>query len=287
MKHAATLCAFLCALAIACGGGRGGSNDKLPPRLAKTALRVTYEAGPDGRFGTADDVVTGYNRTTFQAGGDSAQDAWFYGPGADGSDTKWFTADDVPGGYWNQPGNTYGWSTRDPGMDGKWFTADDPVTDWEKFGETVDGVAINPMYNAPGPDGRWFTDDDVMYAYNKRFVDEAGSEIQRVTYVGPGEDGKWFTADDVISSDGYWKATYPPGHTSWASWDRQVRYTAPGPDGKWLTADDVVGSYSTHAFADDTVYWTTENSYSNPGADDKWFTADDQLGTQGRAVNTY
>jgi hypothetical protein len=221
----------------------------------------------DGDFGTADDVVSGYNQTVFQANGDSAQDTWCYGPGANGADHQWFTADDVPGGYWTQPGITYGWNTRDPGADGDWFTADDPVTTWEEFGDTVDGVAINPLYDGPGADGDWFTGDDVISGYHKRFVDGTGAEVKRVNYVGPGDDGEWFTADDVMDGTGYWTATYSSGNTAWASWDRQVRYTAPGLDEEWLTADDVIGSYSTHAFAENSRYWTTENNYYGVGAD--------------------
>ncbi len=279
-----------CALALACGGSKDGDEKEgasFHDRPARISQRVQYAAGRDGAFGTADDLVTGYNHVTYQANGDPAQDAWYYGADPKGPDGKWFTADDVPGGYWSQPGSTYGWSTRAPGADGRWFTADDPVTDWESFGATVDGIALNPLYDGPGPDGEWFTADDVVSGYHERFVDAAGAEIQRVTYAGPGADGEWFTPDDVIDAGaGYWKATYSHGNTRWASWDRQVNYVGPGLDGVWLTDDDVVGTCITHAFADDSQYWTTETVYS-PGANGVCFDADDTILRQSRATNTY
>lgn len=257
-------------------------------RPAVTIRRVTYSTGADGVYGTADDVVSGYNQVACLPSGDSGQDAWSFGSvDPRGQDGQWFTADDIPGGYWKQPGDTYGWNTRAPGADGQWFTADDPVTTWEEFGAVTDGIAINPLFDDPGQDGVWFTDDDVAYGYNKRFVDATGAEVERVVYSGPGDDGEWLTDDDEVDAGGYWKATYSHGNTVWASWDRQVRYTAPGPDGEWLTDDDLVGSYSTHTFADDSQYWTTENNYYDPGTDGLWFTADDRITSQARASNTY
>jgi hypothetical protein len=257
-------------------------------RPATTSLQVAYQAGADGQYGTADDVVAGYHRHVYQASGYTQSEAWYVGPGADGSDGAWFTADDLQsGGWYEPPAQHYGWTVSGPGDDGVWFTDDDTIGSWEQFDTSGDpDTGINPLYDDPGPDGLWFTSDDHLSGYYLRSLNADGAETQRITYVGPGLDGIWFTADDEMSDAGYQVSEFSRGNRRWEAWDRQTRYTGPGLDGIWLTDDDEIGSYVVHAFADDSEYWTTETTY-DAGADGVWMTEDDRVIGYSRAVNTY
>jgi hypothetical protein len=147
--------------------------------------------GPDGQWGTADDVLGSYSLTTTRA--DGAQ----------------LTADYI-----------------DAGADGQWFTADDVQYSGEILACSADGLACSDVdYSGPGPDGLWFTADDVrtgestrttytpdgallteldifdasgagelvVYTYNAD-----GTLAQTVNYSDPGPDGVWNTADDTI-----------------------------------------------------------------------------------------
>jgi hypothetical protein len=282
--------ALMATITVACGGG--GSDEPEGERFAKSTRRVhSYNPGPDGEFGTSDDVVGNYNHIVFQANGDASREHWYNSSGY-GEDEIWFTADDVPAGGFYQPGTDGGFGISGPGADGQWGTADDVISSREAFDVVANGnVRISAYYGAPGEDGQWNTEDDVQTRYFHRLLNENGGETRRVAYFGPGEDGEWYTADDVIGVDwfGAWvENTYLEGndHSKWESWDRQVSYDEPGEDGLWLTADDEVRQCVTQVFGDGTQYWTRRATYL-PGTDGACFTEDDvQIGAS-YAVNRY
>lgn len=238
----------------------------------RTSNRAHYGPGWDGVFFTNDDEVTGYNYVEFNEQGEARTDRWYAaGAAVDGRgpDQVWFTADDVPlGWYWQHDEERYGTNHGGPGADGIWVSDDDPVTSWEEFDSRVvpggwenGGTFMNGLYTDAGPDGTWRTADDVLGGYYKRVLNFSLSEARRIRYASPGWDGVWYTSDDEIGQDwfgAYVDNTYPAGHTKWGSWTRQVSYTDPGWDYEWLTPDDVPSRCLTHEFGEGTEYWTRE-----------------------------
>lgn len=86
--------------------------------------------GPDGKWGTDDDVLEKYHSFTFDKNGEKIESREYHvhhaGQGADG---KWFTEDDVVSAAMKHI-NDHGLVKKDiklikPGSDGKWFTDDD------------------------------------------------------------------------------------------------------------------------------------------------------------------
>jgi hypothetical protein len=165
-------------------------------RLADGSSRYRRfdDPGPDGQWGTADDVLSNYGLTTTRAGDGTQLTAYYSGAGADG---QWFTADDTQYYGMIRSCSADGRSCTDvglsgPGPDGRWFTADD-VKDGTSTQVTVtaDGAPLTELdiFDASG------AGELTVNTYNAD-----GTLAQTVDYDDPGPDGVWGTADDHISA---------------------------------------------------------------------------------------
>jgi hypothetical protein len=134
------------------------------------------------------------------------------------------------------------------------------------------GVAPNP-----GDDGVWLTDDDGISVGNTPSgtvvygaIDDA---YLRIRISGRGADGVAFTADDELAPEGTF--TNADGTVS-------GEVTGPGADGIYLTGDDEVVEY-TVVEQNPAGGRARVTLYVGAGPDGAWFTADDQIGR----VTTY
>jgi hypothetical protein len=154
------------------------------------------DPGPDGVFGTADDVDVTYDRATFDSLGRFAAEDQSHGKGADG---LLFSDDDIAL-YATRSYSADGLSARtstwiDMGPDGKAHTADDVLA------RTADRT-----YDAHGNEIRYVrkkADGTVLY-YETCEYDANDNRVRIRDYFSPGgagPDGVWLTADDVVSSE--------------------------------------------------------------------------------------
>ncbi len=231
-----------------------------------------------------------------------------------GSDSLWFTNDDVFGNYEIKAYKTYyndlytkmfsfsgtvsGWFSNcfplggayydSSGADNIWFTDDDVI----ETVETWEVPLYNFIYNNPGPDSDWeATSDNILKGYAKNTYDEYGNTIKRVYYNGSGDDSIWFTDDDVIDTSmwcgAYYINEYEGNYNRWWTWTKQTRFNGPGTDNIWFTSDDTVSRWHVHEFEDNNKFFTKELIYNGKGLDDIMFTDDDVLYGYAIAVNQY
>ena len=260
---------------------------------APTGNYVTWDAGPDGAWGTTDDIISGgYEKFIYTSDGQIASRTAF-GAGPDG---LWYTADDIPspvttrtflpsgalatddssntqapfdGRFYTEVFTTYAYaadgtlktaiSAVDKGADGVWGTADDLVAwsvsyTYDEFGRVV----LERVAFGPGADGIWGTADDLVYGYIHHFYLASG-RLDRLEYVEAGPDGLPGTADDVLDETD----TY-----SYDTANNLVRlvYTSPGAEGS---------PYVSIAY-DANNNRMSRTYYGDAGPDQIWFTADDR-----------
>gem|GEM_PF-2465411 len=260
---------------------------------ATTGNYITHDAGPDGVWGTADDVIYGgYEKFTYTSDGQIASRTSF-GPGPDG---LWYTADDTPTpvttrtflpngalatddsfnvippfGSSPEPEvfTTYVYASDGTlktaisairaGADGVWGTADDLVAwsvsyTYDEFGRVV----LELVAAGPGPDGIWGTADDAFTNYIHHFYLASG-RLDRLEYYDNGTDHLPGTPDDVLDE------------TDTSSYDAannlvRLVYTYP----------DAVGSPYVSITYDAHGNRLTRSSYGTSGPDSIWFNADDR-----------
>jgi hypothetical protein len=224
-----------------------------------------------------------------------------YTAGADGA---WFTADDAVHHYYryscDAQGRVTGLDCMGAGEDGQPFTTDDTRQYRERYTLGAKGQRIwSERFVAPGPDGVWNTADDTRRwcdttyyaadgtrtrtvrragAATVRLVtystDEDGCEVRDIEYGAAGADGRWATADDVVEKvhrhrfDGARRRTH--------SEEMHARHDGRGADGKWLTDDDIVSSTKRYLYDADGRPLRDLKAIA-AGADDTWFTDDDVL----------
>lgn len=130
-----------------------------------------------------------------------------------GPDGTWRTADDVLGGYLKRLLNGNGAELRriryvSPGWDGVWYTFDDEIgQDWfgayvvntypaghSKWGSWMRQVS----YSDPGWDYEWLTADDVPSLCRRHDFGDGTEYWTRETVTAPGYDGSCFTTDDSV-----------------------------------------------------------------------------------------
>ncbi len=204
--------------------------------------QVLSAAGPDGTFGTSDDIVyDAVGREDSELAPYSAWTARSMGP-----DGKLGTADD---GYINCGRQYYTDDGRpshmewfkDAGADGIPFTADDTIMNYTVFDDSTPGHPQVAYYTKPGPDGQWHTADDVMSGAIVETTDDIGRSLLEV-HRSLGPDGIWGTADDVTTE------VHAYGYDSRGIETSHRAYYNPGPDKTWLTSDDslwFMGSYGS------------------------------------------
>lgn len=258
--------------------------------------RYANGSGPDGIWGSADDVIGVLNHTQHDAQGRVAELRTSFGPGQDGT---WLTADDarssVSGYQYDAAGNVtrsvrvdsidgvataQEWSEqryapngalaaslsfRAPGPDGLWFTADDVAGHCDIQRAELPGQ-VHAV--APGPDNRWCSNDDQVDSYRR---DRSyGDGWAHIYVTGAGADGVWFTDDDAIEAvSRYWRDEN--GYRL-----RHVKWVGAGADGRWLSADDVPALYSTYGY-DGHGLLSVATHYRGAGNDGVWFTSDDAV----------
>jgi hypothetical protein len=237
---------------------------------------LTYtSAGPDGSWGTPDDLVGGREVLELDGTAHWGLDLRYSGAGPD---RAWDDSDDVVGMVFK---STY----------------------------TNDRVATIAQYNDPGPDGMWGTSDDAPVALSSYAYDGSGRMTRLISANSAGPDGVWGTADDPIAA--WWVFRYP-GPAALPSW--LIMYNDPGPDRTWGDADDI-GSQSIFSQSGTTGstrlvihgspgadhVWGNDDdivqsildvacdasgrsitTYVDPGADHVWGTADDTIGSRQR-----
>ncbi len=263
---------------------------------------VRYKnAGPDGKWFTADDTPDFYSLIHYEDG--NAVASYRYNAGNNGI---WFDADDSLIGYTatlfdnERPQYTAIYTSN--GANSTWFDSDDMISSWIYYGYDGNGhLLLTATHKTKGSDGQWFTNDDGVSAEITPFV-EKGRAVINAKFNGFGADGLWLSGDESLDA-GYTFIQYDEN-------DRPIRYahfSNKGSDGKWFTADDQAGSnwervYDTDGkllnelsfkgspTAGNTLFSQTNiasysqydhqnklrNFYNNPGADGIWFTADDQ-----------
>ncbi len=267
-------------------------------------VRRVYTPGSDGVLGTSDDglMPEAYVQTVALDNTVTSDDT-ASSPGPDG---KWGTNDDVFTAQERviqvTPSTIHIVRFKAPGPDGTWRT-DDDVIDSYRSGTTQNGrLADVYTFSGPGADGTWRTTDDVraqrwIYTYGN---DQSAPHLREDNFTGPGADGQWATSDDQLAIvTSRWKewglfstATGPDG--LWGTKDDPAssRYTdvrntggfvqlletwKAGPDGMLFTPDDQVSSTATVTCKDGIF---DARIRSSPGADGVWATADDIVGSR-------
>jgi len=269
--------------------------------------RLTWygDAGIDGIWQTADDVVTSYHDHS-----PTNPDVLYTIYRNSGLDQTWFTEDDDILYYYkpvlNAAGNTIGIGTYTlAGEDNIWFNDDDFIgwlttedtannetrwvmylgagadNNWLTLGDNqiyrfalttlnADGQRQrHSFFQDPGIDGLAFTDDDDLNYYHDYSYDTLARPNENIMYVGPGTDALWYTADDIVRSCKTLTRDANDLPTQTVSY-------RPGPDQTCFTTDDIIWGYHDDRFnAADLL--TDSNSYYRPGADNTWFTTDDVL----------
>lgn len=96
-----------------------------------------------------------------------------------GTDCRWYTDDDILGGYTLQTATAYGWSRvhyNDKGADATWFTADDQIARTLTVTRTATGrVSEVRVCSATGPDTVWQTPDDVCQTATLHYAAAGGA----------------------------------------------------------------------------------------------------------------
>jgi YD repeat-containing protein len=236
-------------------------------------------AGPDGTWGTADDVISTGQKAVYE--GSSLSTSVILTAGADG---KIGTADDVTQSVtrfsYDSAGRVIASRTyTGAGADGQWLTADDVQTQRETFAYDAQG---NPtervVYSGAGKDGVFGTSDDtisvlILYSDYVTFLKQSEAKLE-TDYTSAGADGVWKTQDDQV----YWvlKKTYTEG-TQGSYTMTATGCTSAGADNKWNTSDDIVAVRTV---------WSCDSKgrkmtvYTSSGSDGTWGTSDDGIGQQ-------
>lgn len=278
-------------------------------RFSKSRDVYYYNAGTDGIWFTADDLIGVYHSYTYDSNGNTIEDIPYNKSGTDsvwftsddavdnyykyicdsnghysrtirydgaGTDSSWFTPDDLVGWYggnymYDSDGNrTESVGYDKAGADGTWFTSDDAVYDYNRLTYDSNGNLIQWVYySKPGPDAIWFTSDDIPNFIIKYSYNSNGNMTRYIHYYGAGADGVWFTADDAFNYYSYF-------YDSNGNKTRDISYNKAGTDNVWFTADDVIGSYTSYTY-DSNGNKIRSISYDNAGTDNVWFTADDVI----------
>jgi hypothetical protein len=168
-----------------------------------------------------------------------------------GPDGKWFTADDLSTAYEkliSQTGYTWRYAEYiDPGADGTWRTDDDPVYMYsDEIYDDAQRVTEYAVYKA-GPDGKISSDDTAFYHTKINYTTDG--KIEREIYSsGMGQDGKWFTADDnnLQYSDYSYDASGRKVKES--EYSKGFYDSGPGPNGQWFDSDDIPAYYYTYEY---------------------------------------
>lgn len=247
-------------------------------------LQKQYAAGADGKFGTADDVVTGVQQTDLDPNGNATAYWTFDAPGADG---RWETSDDhvaaLSTSSWDGSWLAESDSHDSPGADGRWNTAEDVITRIQRYEHDARGRLVREIELDAGPDQRAGTADDTVIDYSTQEFDPQDQYARHVFFYSLGVDGMAGTADDGIGPDGVWftaddvpDAVYTHSFDAAALVSSGATYLGPGPDHVWLTSDDAVyARYATTYDARRTI--TGSSYYTGAGSDGLWGTADDAL----------
>ena len=238
------------------------------------AVTLRYSGpGPDGVWGTADDVIVQRDDYGYDALGQNVLLDWFTGAGPDGT---WGTADDVEthryhsifqGGHQIARAEFGG-----PGPDNVWGTSDDRQLSNSVFAYDSAGRMASETNTNLGSDGVWGTADDqiglrIVFGY-----DASGRLSTLVLYDGPGLDGVWATADDTVRS------SFSITTDAAGNYQTVFENDAPGPDRIWGTHDDVPVTLFRFTCGDPTE--STETVSLSPGPDGLWNTADDPIDSE-------
>lgn len=234
-----------------------------------TTDNTVSSPGPDGKWGTDDDVITVQERV-IKVGSNAVHIVRFKASGADG---KWGTDDDVVESYRSgtiQNGRlaeVYTFSGF--GLDGKWRTDDDVRAQrWiYTYGDDQSAPHLREdNFNGAGSDGQWATPDDQLAIVTSRWKDWG------LFSTAPGPDGTWGTKDDVATSR-YTDLHYADG------WVQLLKSWQAGSDGKLFTPDDTMQSAATVTCKDGVF---DARIRSAPGADGVWATDDDAVSSRWR-----
>ncbi len=238
-----------------------GWSDGSSSGCAHSVITTFTDPGPDGVWGTADDVSNGSSAIDFIGGRPVAaidsdanhtpqnRGVWTYDGQNHIQRITTFTAG--PDGILGTPDDvtievalldvdTTGLYTRErdsygAGLDGVWGTSDDVFHGGVFFIHANGRLAWALLSSDAGPDGDWGTADDTFWASDRYEYDAKGRWSGMWYNSQPGPDGIFGTADDVVSAH----SVYPC-----PSADRVIdeEYSSPGPDGVWETADDTLNN---------------------------------------------
>ena len=197
------------------------------PACAQWTLQ-SFEPGPDGVLGTADDVLS------------TKREVQSAGVEQDGVAARVTTYDGatiiqdsrvVP-----RSANDYDYLTYDgPGPDAVWDTPDDHPSA-RMWGQGPVGKPSSvESFSSAGPDAKWGTSDDVISLVTKYDYGDGTSKpyLREWQYSSPGNDGVWQTSDDLVG-------VLTNRYTGYGNF-----VDAPGADATWGTPDDVISSHYT------------------------------------------
>jgi hypothetical protein len=229
----------------------------------ETALTRFSAPGPDGVWGTADDVIRERDVMHLDGAGRTTVMDWFTGAGLDG---VWATGDDLEthryisrfdgNGLLVERGEYY-----QPGADQVWGTPDDAQIGDETFTYDVAGrTHLQIGHDGAGADAQWGTTDDRIGLHLEYHYTASGVLEWIIVYMGPG--------DQVVRNVFSYTAG-PDGHIT-----KVTVNDSPGPDLVWHTPDDSISAYVVLTCSGRGVTYAT---YGDPGADATWNTADDVL----------
>ena len=254
----------------------------------KITLQVGYGAnggpgadgipGNDPALGTTDDIaVINYIIYEYDVNGNKIHEAKFT---TAGSDSTWFTSDDVRNYTYMYTYNAANQKTLEvnywgghPGTDGTWLTDDDIGINWYRsYAYDANGNQIfEGYYTGNGGDGIWFDSSETLSSGFGYAYDTQNRQTLYVRYnsgIGNGPvNGTVGDTDDVgvLYYDTY---TYDADGTRTI-----VSYNGIGA-GTWFDGDDIISNYSVTKY-DALGNELTELYCTNSGADGIWFTEDD------------